>query len=89
MVADASASNDTAGRLKMFQDAEKLLVEDVGGIFLFHRVNSGLNKPYLGGDQLAANAAGFTGIQWPGLSAYSTVPGSIYIKNNVSEYRTK
>ena len=89
MVADASASNDTAGRLKMFQDAEKLLVEDVGGIFLFHRVNSGLNKPYLGGDQLQANAAGFTGIQWPGLSAYSTVPGSIYIKNNVSDYRTK
>jgi ABC-type transport system substrate-binding protein len=87
LVDEASASNDQTGRIAQFQAAEKILVEDVGGIFLWHRVNSGLLKPYVGGSQLEPNKAGFSGIQWPGMSAYSTVPGSMYIKNNVSEYR--
>ncbi len=81
LVDEASASTDTAGRLKQFQDAEKLLVSDVGGIFLFHRVNSGLLKPYVVGKALEPNNAGFNGIQWPGFSAYSNVPGTMYINN--------
>jgi peptide/nickel transport system substrate-binding protein/oligopeptide transport system substrate-binding protein len=87
LVDEASASNDQTGRIAQFQEAEKILVEDVGGIFLWHRVNSGLLKPYVGGSQLEPNKAGFSGIQWPGMAAFSTVPGSMYIKNNVGEYR--
>lgn len=87
MVADASASTDTEGRLKMFQDAERLLVEEAPGAYIVHRINTGLLKPYVVGKALEPNEAGFNGIQWPGFNTLSTVTGSMYIHKSVADYK--
>jgi peptide/nickel transport system substrate-binding protein/oligopeptide transport system substrate-binding protein len=51
LVKDASSlTGDPAKRTQMFKDAEKILVEDVGGIFLDHRWLGDLFQPYILGD---------------------------------------
>jgi len=87
LVTEASASNDTAGRLAQFQEAEKMLVEEAAGAFLVHRINTSLLKPYIVGKALEPNAAGFNGIQWPGFNTLSDVPSSMYVNNTVCEIR--
>ena len=41
---------DPAKRDQMFRDAEKILVDDVGGVFIDHRWQGNLYKPYVQGD---------------------------------------
>ena len=51
MVKDASSmTGDPAKRNQMFMDAEKILVDDVGGIFIDHRWLGDLFQPYVMGD---------------------------------------
>jgi ABC-type transport system substrate-binding protein len=45
----ASFTGDPAERIKMFQDAEKVLVEDVPGVFIYHATPVQLIKPWLKG----------------------------------------
>lgn len=80
-------TGDPAERTKMFQDAERILVEDVGGIFLYHRTPGDLYRPYLKGTELEPDANGKAAIHWPGLSAYSLLPSSLYIGKEVTNYR--
>ena len=81
-------TGDEAERTRMFQEAEKLLVEDVGSIFLYHRTPGDLYRPYLKGTELEPDENGKAAIHWPGLSAYSLLPASLYIGQEVSNYRT-
>jgi peptide/nickel transport system substrate-binding protein/oligopeptide transport system substrate-binding protein len=74
-------------RLKMFQDAERLLVEEAPGVYIVHRINTGLLKPYVVGKALEPNEAGFNGIQWPGFNTLSTVTGTMYIHKSVADYK--
>jgi ABC-type transport system substrate-binding protein len=41
-----SFTGDPTERVKMFQDAEKILVEDAGGVFVYHQTPGDLIKPY-------------------------------------------
>ena len=66
--------------IKMFQDAEKLLVEDVGGIFIYHRTAGDLYRPYLKGAELEPDSNGFAAIHWPGFGANNKLVGSMYIR---------
>jgi peptide/nickel transport system substrate-binding protein/oligopeptide transport system substrate-binding protein len=51
LVKDASSlTADPAKRMQMFMDAEKILVDDVGGIFIDHRWAGDLFQPYILGD---------------------------------------
>ena len=51
LIADATPLvGDPALREQMFRDAEKILVEDVGGIFIDHRWQGTLYQPYVQGD---------------------------------------
>jgi peptide/nickel transport system substrate-binding protein/oligopeptide transport system substrate-binding protein len=51
MIAEASSMvGDPAAREQMFKDAEKILVDDVGGVFLAHRWQGDLFQPYVQGD---------------------------------------
>ena len=53
MVKDAAAfTGDPAKRIQMFQDAEKLLVTEAPGVFIYHRYQSDLYKSYLKGSEL-------------------------------------
>jgi ABC-type transport system substrate-binding protein len=81
----SSMTGDPQKRVAMFQDAEKILVDDVGGIFLFHRWMGNLFQPYVLGDAIrAADRAGTKGLhagnQW--------AIGDLYISKDVTNFKT-
>jgi ABC-type transport system substrate-binding protein len=80
----ASFTGDPAIRTRMFQDAERLLVEDVGAVFIYHRTVADLYKPYLKGSELEPDKNGMAAMHWPGFTNMSTLVGSMYISNEVA-----
>jgi ABC-type transport system substrate-binding protein len=88
MVNDAAALiGDDAKRTQMFQDAEKLLVTEAPGVFIYHRTRADIIKPYVAGDFLKPNKANSGGLQWPGFSGFSNAMNTLYISNKVTEFR--
>jgi ABC-type transport system substrate-binding protein len=88
-VTDAAALvGDDAKRIQMFKDAEKILVEDVPAVFIYHRTIADLMRPYLKGAELEPDKTGNASLHWPGYSSYSVSISSIYISNEVTNYRT-
>lgn len=87
MVLKASELLDATERLKLFQDAEKLLVEEVPAVWIYHRTVADVLKPYIVGAALEKNKGGLSGIQWPGLSAYSNALSNLYVSDKVTELR--
>jgi ABC-type oligopeptide transport system substrate-binding subunit len=79
-----SFTGDPAERTKIFQDAEKLLVTEAPGVFIYHRYQSDIYKPYLKGTELEPDDNGVAAIHWPGYSNYSKVIGSMYISKDVA-----
>lgn len=75
----ASFTGDPAERITMFQDAERVLVEDVPAVFVFHGTPIQLVKPWVKGPALEPDASGLTNIHWPGYTSMSTVPAELYI----------
>jgi ABC-type oligopeptide transport system substrate-binding subunit len=90
MVKKAAAfTGDPAQRISMFQDAEKLLVTEAPGVFIYHRYQSDLYRPYLKGSELEPDQNGVAAIHWPGYASFSQVIGSMYISKDVSNYNRK
>lgn len=89
LVSDAAASPDQEGRIKQFMEAEKLMVEEVPAVWLVHRTQTDLLKPWVKGTELEPNKAGFAAMQWPNFSAFATGPGSMYIGKEVLEARSE
>lgn len=81
----SSLTGDPQQRLEMFQEAERILVEEVGGIFLTHRWSGDLVQPYLvGAGFRQQNTRGTAG--WPWGNDWAI--GSIYISQDVENYLT-
>jgi ABC-type oligopeptide transport system substrate-binding subunit len=80
----ASFTGDPAQRTQMFQDAEKLLVSDVGGVFIDHRTVADLYKPYLKGSELEPDKNGYAALHWPSYANMSTLVGSLYISKDAA-----
>ncbi len=76
-----------ADRSKMFMDAEKVLVDDVGGIFLIHRTPGDIYRPYLKGSELDPDKTGVATWHWPAPEDISTLPLTLYIANTVDPNR--
>ncbi|MBV9546210.1 MAG: peptide ABC transporter substrate-binding protein, partial [Chloroflexi bacterium] len=74
----ASFTGDPNERIKMFQDAERLLVSDVGGVFIYHRTVADLYPGYLKGSELEADKNGFAAIHWPSYGNESMIVSSMY-----------
>lgn len=56
---------DPEQRDAMFREAERILVDDVGGVFLFHRWQGTLYQPWIQGDCLREpDSIGITGPHW-------------------------
>jgi len=64
-------------------DAERILVEDVGGVFIYHRTIADLYKPFLKGSELEKDKNGFSAMHWPGYANFSTLVGSMYVSKDV------
>ena len=85
-VKDAAAFTGASDqRIKMFQDAEKILVSDIAGAFIYHTTQVQLLKPYIKGEALDADKNGNKSIHWPGYSTGSLVPNGFYMTKDVSK----
>jgi len=77
---DASAFlGDPAERIKMFQAAEKILVEDVPAVFVYHGREVQFIKPWLLGDFIKPDSNGITAVHWPGYTTMTEIPAQLYI----------
>lgn len=76
---------DPAERIALFQEAERILVEDVPGVFVYHGTPVQLIKPWLKGDFVAPDKNGITALHWPNFTTMSTVPEEIYLGADVPD----
>jgi len=88
MIADASAfTGDPAKRTQMFQEAEKILVDDVPAVFIYHATPGWMYKPYIKGEAFEPDKTGVTTWHWPGLEDINTMALTTYISKDVDQYR--
>jgi ABC-type transport system substrate-binding protein len=83
----ASFVGPAAERSQMFKDAERILVEDVGGIFLIHRTPGNIYRPYIKGSELEPDKTGVATWHWPGIEDISMLMLTMYISKDVDQYR--
>ncbi|HWV24395.1 MAG TPA: peptide ABC transporter substrate-binding protein [Thermomicrobiales bacterium] len=79
---------DTDERIAMFQEAERILVEDVPAVFAYFSTPIQLIKPYMAGPALDADDNGITAVHWPGFTTMSTVPGELFVGEDAPEGRS-
>lgn len=82
-----SFTGDPAERTRLYQEAEKVLVEDVAGVWVYHTTPGDLIKPYLTGPALEPDANGVAAWHWPYFSSFSDLLSGVYITNDVTNYR--
>jgi ABC-type transport system substrate-binding protein len=82
-----SFTGDPTERVKMFQDAEKILVEDAGFVFAYHQTPGDLIKPFLKGPALEPDDNNVSAWHWPYFSGFSDLLSGVYITKDVSNFR--
>ena len=87
LVKDASSNVDAAKRSQEFKDAEKILVDDVGGIFIYHVTPGNIYRPYLKGEELEPDKTGVAAAHWPTWEDIGMLMPTTYISKDVSNYR--
>jgi ABC-type transport system substrate-binding protein len=70
---------DSEERIAMFQEAERILVEDVPGVFVYHGTEVQFIKPWLRGEFIEPDEDGIEAMHWPSYTTMSTVPAELYI----------
>jgi oligopeptide transport system substrate-binding protein len=80
LVTEAGKTADEAKRFDLYKQAEKILVEDVGGIFLEHQVIYQIWWPFLVGMHPDKN--GNVIFRWLDIARYQ-----MYLNNTVEDYR--
>ena len=80
LVTAAGSEVDVTKRIQEFEDAEKILVEDVGGIFLAHQVVFQIWWPWLVG--MAPNKEGNVVFRWLDIARFQ-----MYIRNDVDDLK--
>lgn len=76
---------DEAGRLARYQEAERILVSDVGGIFLWHELVNEMWKPYVRGAALEPNRLNFRA--WRGDGKHLLTPTLYITREKVDQAR--
>lgn len=85
LVNDAGVKvDDAAARTQMYKDAEKILVSDVGGAFLVHRIQGDLFQPFIAGDCFRPDKQGVGAWHWGNDFCW----GSIYVTKDVANAKT-
>jgi hypothetical protein len=77
---------DPETRHEMFAEAQHILAEDVGGVFLWHVTPADMWKPYVKGEQLEPDKFGVQACHWPCFESIGVTSYSVYISEEVSEY---
>jgi peptide/nickel transport system substrate-binding protein/oligopeptide transport system substrate-binding protein len=82
-LAEASSFlGDPNERLALFKEAERILVEDVPGVFVYHATEVQLIKPWVKGEALEPDENGIASLHWPGYAANTFNPPQLYITND-------
>ena len=88
LVKDAtSLIGDQAKRDQEFKDAEKILVDDVGGVFIYHVTPGNIYRPYLVGEELQPDKTGVAAWHWPGLEDIGVLMSTVYISKDAPSDR--
>jgi len=80
LVTQAGTETDPQKRIQLFQDAERILVEDVGGIFLTHILIFQVWWPYITG--FKPNKKGEVAYRYLDIARFQ-----MYIRNDVDQWR--
>ena len=75
----------TEERIAKFQEAERILVEDVPAVFVYHGTYVQFIKPWVVGDFLLPDENGIVAMHWPGYGTSTSVPQELYIRNDVPD----
>lgn len=70
---------DPAERMEMFKTAERILVEEVPAVFVYHGTGVQFIKPWVTGDFIAPDKTGNTSMHWPSFSTGSEVPAELFV----------
>ena len=85
---DAGPLADVAKRNQMYLDAEKMLVEEVGGIFALQQFDVWVWKPYISGVSfLPGKVNKSKAVGWPGFSGLNLGSVDTYVTNAVTKFR--
>jgi ABC-type transport system substrate-binding protein len=87
LVKDASSSVDMTKRSEEFKAAEKILVDDAGGIFIYHATPGNIYRPYLKGEELEPDKTGVAAAHWPTWEDIGMLMPTVYISKDVANYR--
>jgi oligopeptide transport system substrate-binding protein len=87
LVKEATSLGDKAKRDQEFKDAEKILVDDVGGIFIYHVTPGNIYKSYLKGEELDPDNNGFAAWHWPGVEDIGSLLPTLYVSSDVPKSR--
>ena len=79
---------DPAQRTALFQEGERILVEDVPAVFVYYRTPVQFIKPYVKGAALEPDKNGVAAIHWPEYTTMSTVPAELYIGSDAPPDRS-
>ncbi len=79
LAAAGSFPGDPTERLNMFHDVEKILVEDVPAVFIYHVKLLQLIRPWVAGEFKEPDNNGIAAAHWPGYTTMSTMPEELYI----------
>ena len=85
LAAASAYLGDPAERITMFQAVEKILVEDVPAVFVYHGTPAQFIKPWVSGPFKEADANGIAALHWPGTKTMDTVIEELYINNTVPD----
>jgi ABC-type transport system substrate-binding protein len=87
VVEGGQITDDLTKRSQMMKQAEKMLVEEAPGVYVYHQLVGQLYKPYRKGEYLDANKYGYTGAQWPGENPGTLALNSLYLGKDVAGTR--
>ncbi len=84
----ASFIGDADERTAMFQEAERILVEDVPAVWAYFVTPIQLIKPYVTGPALEADSNGIAAIHWPGLASDGSALYELWISDEAPSGRS-
>jgi len=72
-----------AKRSQQFKDAEKILVDDGGGIFIYHVTPGAIYRPFLQGEELTPDKTGVAAWHWPTTEDIGMLMPTVYVTKDV------
>lgn len=87
LLTKAGPELDQDKRNALYADAQKLLTEDAMSIFVYYQLHGYYYQPFFKGSALDKDKYGYDGLEWGGAGTGGYAYQSLYIANNVDQYR--